>query len=91
MAIIGAGVDSSHPEISEALTDKKVIECKGFPESLDPSQDEYGHGTHAVSVILRTMPWVSIYVARVIDENGHLVEDDKYHGTVQVSFILSFF
>lgn len=46
--------------------------------------DEQGHGTYSVSVILRTMPWVSLYVARIVDQNGHLVEDEKYLATVQV-------
>ena len=78
-------MDLWHPEIEEARNEKKIVECKGFPESLNPSHDEQGYGTHCVSVVLRTMPWVSIYVARVADDNGHLIEDERYTGVVQVS------
>jgi subtilisin family serine protease len=74
VAIIGAGVDASHPEIKAALKDKKITEYKGFPKSLDPLCDEQGHGTHGVSVLLRTSPVVSVYGARVVDDNGSLAE-----------------
>jgi hypothetical protein len=74
VAIIGAGVDASHPEIKAALEDKKITECKGFPKTLDPLSDGQGHGTHGVSVLLRTCPVVSVYVARVVDDNGSLAE-----------------
>jgi hypothetical protein len=32
------------------------------------------------------MPWVSLYIARVVDENDRLVEDERYLGTVQVGY-----
>jgi hypothetical protein len=39
-------------------------------------------------VIVQTMPWVSIYVARVVNDDGRLVEDDNYHGIVQANFTI---
>ena len=84
VAVIGAGVDYTHPEIHQALEDGRIVDCKGFPERLDPSQDFEGVGTYCVSVIMRTMPWVSIFLARVVDEDGRLVKENRYAGAVQV-------
>jgi hypothetical protein len=84
VAVVGAGIDYTHPEIHEALEDGRIVDCHGFPERLDPTQDFEGMGTYCVSVILRTMPWVSIYLARVVDAGGRLVKEGKYSAIVQV-------
>jgi hypothetical protein len=83
---VGAGIDSSHPEIRKAFEDQKIVECQGFPETQKPLCDSQGYGTFCVSVTLRTMPWVSLYVARVVNDEGDLVEDDDYLATAQVAF-----
>ena len=77
----------SHPEIRKALEEQKIVESKGFPESLEPLRDAHGYGTYCVSVTLRTMPWVSLYIARVVNDEGDLIEDDDYLATAQVRFL----
>jgi hypothetical protein len=88
VAVIGAGIDCSHPEIELALEEGRIADCRGFPESLDPAEDFEGMGTYCVSVVMRTMPWVSIYVARVVDEDGRLVKENRYEAFTQVNPLL---
>jgi subtilisin family serine protease len=85
VAVIGAGIDCTHPEIQSALEEERIVDCRGFPETLDPAEDYEGMGTYCASVIMRTMPWVSVYLARVVDEDGRLVKENKYEGVTQVN------
>lgn len=88
IAIVGEGIDPSHPEIRKALEEQMIIECQGFPETLEPLHDSQGYGTYCVSITLRTIPWVSVYIARVVNDEGYLVEDDDYLATARVTILL---
>lgn len=85
IAILDTGVDATHPQIQVAWDSNRIVAY--FPEStnstadsdtksLDQLRDEHGHGTHGTSVLLRTAPNASIYVARVADEDGKPRYDD---------------
>jgi hypothetical protein len=76
VAILDTGVDATHSLIQSDLDKAKAIRSikalKGFPSSLDPKKDKNGHGTHGVSVLLKTAPYAAIYVARVADDQGKI-------------------
>jgi hypothetical protein len=56
----------------------------GFPESLDPLNDQNGHGTHGVSVLLKTAPVAAIYLARTVDDAGRILDSNDYEETIKV-------
>jgi hypothetical protein len=66
-----------------------IVEGKGFPDTLDPFDNNHGDGTHALSVVLKTNPMVSVFIARVIDNVGNIIEDDDYLYTAKVGFFPS--
>jgi hypothetical protein len=74
IAHLDSGVDGDHEEIQRAITDGRIKWVRGFPESLDPLKDRNGHGTHGVSVILRTAPNSEVYIVRVVNDLGEIPE-----------------
>jgi len=60
--------------------------CRGFPESLSPLNDGYGHGTHCATVLLRTASaaHVQLYIARIVDDNGKIDSRDNHNSIVEV-------
>ena len=67
--MLDTGVDGNHPAISTGLNNGQV--AGWFPESddlFDPLKDRHGHGTHGISVLMRTAPKAAIYVARVTND-----------------------
>lgn len=84
VAILDTGVNDRHGTIAHAL-DKKVIQrCHGFPNSLNPRADGDGHGTYVADLLLRTAPDVSLFIARVADDDGQLSEEDDYQEVANV-------
>ena len=79
-------MDAQHPDIASALKTNQIVAFKGFPESLDPLRDQYGHGTHGTSVLIMTAPKAILYVARVADDEGDIRKENDYLNTVNVSF-----
>lgn len=62
IAIIGSGIDMSHPTLREA--EHQVKQTKAWING-EGDQDDWGYGTHAASLILKIAPATEIYVARV--------------------------
>jgi len=83
VAILDTGVDITHPDMQAALERNQLV-ARGFPASLDPFRDRHGHGTHGVSVILKTAPNVVVYIARMVDDDGKIMEEGEYLETVKV-------
>ena len=86
VAILDTGVDRSDRIIQNAIRNGLINEndCRGFPASLKPLEDAYGHGTHCASVILRTAPLITLYVARIADDFGNIPADNSYSMLVEV-------
>jgi subtilisin family serine protease len=85
IAILDTGVDGTHPEIQSALQEKRIVAHKGFPPSLDPLRDQNGHGTHGVSVLMKTAPTAVIYVGRVANDDGNLSESNGFEETAKAT------
>jgi hypothetical protein len=66
IAVLGTGVDSTRPFINEAIErSKRIIRLKSFIEG-DPSiENEFGHGTHIINILLNIAPRAQIHVAKV--------------------------
>jgi len=77
IAILDSGVDGSHPEMRNALSNKTIVEYKGFPGYLDPLCDRHGHGTHGTSVLLRIAPIAASYIVRVVNDDGEIVDNNE--------------
>jgi subtilisin family serine protease len=85
VAVLDTGVDATHPEIRLALSNRRIIAYMGFPESFDPLNDQNGHGTHGVSVLLKTAPLATIYLARTVDDADRILDSNDYEETIKVS------
>jgi subtilisin family serine protease len=82
VAILDTGVDITHPQIQATqcringyFLNSTDIPPKSVSNSLELVQDYHGHGTHVVSVLLRTAPDAAIFVAKVTDNDGNLNYD----------------
>src|SRR5438552_12930814 len=85
IAILDTGVDTEHPDIALALKTKRIAVFKGFPDSLLPRRDHYGHGTHGASVLMQTAPEIRLYVARVANDKGKITDENDYLNTANVN------
>jgi len=77
VAILDTGVDCTHPTIRTARDNDTIVGW--FPDrsnpQFDPLCDQYGHGTHGTSVLMKIAPNAEIYVARVANEGGKVDYD----------------
>lgn len=62
--------------------------CKGFPETLNPMQDNDGHGTHLASVFYKTAPLAALHIARIVDDAGVIPSNNDYESTIEVHTLL---
>jgi len=72
-------VDITHPQIQAVqyrikgyFSESNDIPLDSVSSSIELVQDYHGHGTHGASVLLRTAPDASIFVAKVTDNDGDL-------------------
>lgn len=68
VCVIDTGIDMSHTAIFVGLKTGAIKEYRswiGDPTDID---DNYGHGTHMVELILKASENVHIYVAKIADE-----------------------
>ena len=94
VAIIDTGVNFENWAIQEAIEGGNIQGkyCKGFPkdEHHDPTADKNGHGTYVASVLLRTAPNVSLYIARAFNDAGRPCDQDDYKELTNVHALKSF-
>jgi subtilisin family serine protease len=69
IAILDSGLDPKNPFLIEdkQLPKPRIKEGRSFVHGTEPHdvQDEIGHGTHALGLLLKIAPCAEIYVARV--------------------------
>ena len=87
IAMIDTGINVHHPEMKMHIQNGSITLWKGFPEELNPLEDNCGHGTHGASVLLKTAPNAELLMARVFDDNGKMPYKDKYPDVVEVHSI----
>jgi len=82
VAVIDTGVNFGHREIQTAIQNGNIRKehCQGFPSdpNHDPTADKNGHGTYVASVLLRTAPDVSLYIARAFNDAGRPRDRNDY-------------
>jgi hypothetical protein len=66
------------------MLSKSIKGYKGFPDTFDPLKDKNGHGTHGVSVILKTAPQAVLFIARVCDDAGNIPSDNDFGAVAMV-------
>lgn len=69
IAILDSGLDPANPFLIEdqQLASPRIKEARSFIHGTQPHeiQDEMGHGTHALGLLLKVAPCAEIYVARI--------------------------
>ena len=69
IAILDSGLDLANPFLTEdqQQANPQIKEARSFVHGTEPhqTQDEIGHGTHALGLLLKVAPSAEIYVARV--------------------------
>jgi hypothetical protein len=87
IAILDSGFDPDHPLL---VTDEGTFEprIKGFQNFVagrdaDEYQDEIGHGTHALGLLLKIATCAEIYIARIA--NQETLGRDSYSAISKVS------
>jgi hypothetical protein len=64
-------------DIKARNSKRSIKEWKGFPSTLNPLRDQMGHGTHCASVILRTAPYSTLYIARIFNDEKEISDYDE--------------
>ena len=94
IAVIDTGVDRTHENIAGHILSsdfpnevtatsqitQQITKWRGFPETLDPLEDCDGRGTAITSIILRASPAVTLYIARIFNEEQQI---SKYEEIVK--------
>ncbi|KAL4964647.1 S8/S53 family peptidase [Aspergillus stella-maris] len=69
IAILDSGLDPGNPFLVEdqQRANPRIKEARSFVHGTEPdhTQDEIGHGTHALGLLLKVSPGAEIYVARI--------------------------
>lgn len=69
IAILDSGLDLANPSLIEdqQLPCPRIKEARSFVHGTEVRdvQDEIGHGTHALGLLLKVAPCAEIYVARI--------------------------
>ena len=77
--------------VNAANTRRSIKKWRGFPETLDPLRDRVGHGTHCASVILRTAPYASLYIARIFNDKEEMSDYDAVVKVILSRLVLCLF
>ncbi|KAH0538095.1 hypothetical protein FGG08_005307 [Glutinoglossum americanum] len=72
VAILDTGYDDDAPFFHSRRS--RLSGWKDWVDASDEPQDSNGHGTHVVSLVMRTAPQALVYVARVAKDTKHLLE-----------------
>lgn len=83
VAILGTGVDISHPDLRRAFSEKRI---KGDRIPPDAVLDDDGHGTQLARVVLTTDPNAVLFVARVARNKEMLNSDEVLDTLLRVRF-----
>ena len=89
IAILDSGFDPTHPLLrtDEGNIDPRIKGFQNFVAGRDAQeyQDEIGHGTHALGLLLKVATCAEIYIARIA--NQATLGRDSYRAISKVSLI----
>jgi hypothetical protein len=86
VAILGTGVDVSHPDLRRAFTEKRIKCDRTLINSLDAFVDDDGHGTQLARVVLTTAPGAVLFVSRIARSKEMLNNDEVLDKLMRVRF-----
>ena len=91
IAILDSGLDLENPFIIEnqQLPNPCIKEVRSFVHGTGPYdvQDEIGHGTHALGLLLKVAPRAEIYVARIARQET--LDSNTYDNIAKARLLLS--
>ncbi|KAL2070249.1 hypothetical protein VTL71DRAFT_13275 [Oculimacula yallundae] len=103
IAVIGSGLDSTHPQVTKLVTSAKEWKNPRFSyhsmiSGVSAEEDDWGHGTHSIALLARIAPNAEILVVRVVPKDGivdseHIRKGIEYaisQGANIISLSLSF-
>lgn len=64
-AVLDTGLDEKEPSIKGAVRQKRLRVMKSFVPGDSSTSDDFGHGTHVASLLLKVAPHVQIFVVRI--------------------------
>ena len=81
VAVLDTGIDWADPFIRGIK--ERIQGWKNFADNLqnvngpEEVHDAAGHGTHVAALLLKTSPESDVFIARIADSNGSMVEPEK--------------
>jgi subtilisin family serine protease len=90
IAILDSGLDHNSPFLVEdqQRANPRIREARSFIHGTEAhdTQDEIGHGTHALGLLLKVSPGAEIYVARIA--RGETLDPNTYDDIAKVRLCL---
>ncbi|KAL1871948.1 hypothetical protein Daus18300_004584 [Diaporthe australafricana] len=85
ICVIDTGLDKTHPSVMAAVMDDRLRAEKTFKDNGGTdTNDEHGHGTHMMELILHVAPEADIYVAKIAD--ARFIPEKDFHLIAKESF-----
>lgn len=63
--VLDTGLDTAEGFIKGAVKLKRVKAVKSFVPGDSSTSDEFGHGTHVASLLLKVAPYAQVFVLKV--------------------------
>jgi len=86
VGILDNGVGLTHPGPHQTPINNPISYAPTVPEAIKRLRHLHSHGTHAASVLMEVSPIASLFVARVVDEEGKSCGENDYVATAEVTF-----
>lgn len=77
IAVLDTGCDNNAPFFHHPDNGPRLREWKDWVDGSDQWQDCDGHGTHLVSLVMKTAPVADLYVARIAESPRTLLESSE--------------
>ncbi|KAK0123908.1 hypothetical protein ONS95_008900 [Cadophora gregata] len=65
IAVLDTGLDTTIPTLKGAINQKRIKVVKSFVAGDPDTADEFGHGTHVASLLLKVAPRAQVFVLKI--------------------------
>jgi subtilisin family serine protease len=76
IAILDTGYDRESHFFTDECRAKRIV-WRDFSGSSEKPEDEDGHGTHVLSLVMKVAPAAHLYVARIAKDSASLRKDGE--------------